>query len=109
MEITGLSKTAAIREARKYVSKISRRDSIFGASYVFRVPIGSDPTGVRRDVVSDGYFEAMSNRSRAIARIALDLMLPDEDEDDVDWMFEKAVEDGRVSIEGIIDYVIGDD
>lgn len=67
-----MSKTAAIRAARRAVTGIARRSS---TEYVYYAPFYPDqPHGPSTECKSDSYWRARGTRSRTIAGIALHLM-----------------------------------
>lgn len=72
MSKTTLSKTAAIKAARKAVGSIHRRSS---TDYVIYAPYYNDqPSGPSTEIRACSYPEALLRRSQKIADIALDLM-----------------------------------
>jgi hypothetical protein len=67
-----LSKTAAIREARTYVSLPHRRSA---TDYVVYSPYRhTDPTGPSTEMQADSYPKALGRRTEQVAYIALTLM-----------------------------------
>jgi hypothetical protein len=90
-----LSKTAALKEARRYVGDIHRRSS---TEYVFYAPY-SEPGGATTEVRANSYWQAREYRTYHLVSVALELMGV-EDKDlghenhwegrSVDWEIERA-------------------
>lgn len=72
MSETTLSKTAAIKAARKAVGHINRRS---GTDYVFYAPYhDAQPAGPSTELQANTYPQAVQRRTQKVADVALALM-----------------------------------
>lgn len=71
-QTVAMSKTAALRQARECVGKISRRSA---TDYVYHAPYYSDkPRGPSTECQADSYPKAAASRAQHVVAIALALM-----------------------------------
>lgn len=86
---TAVSKTAAIREARRHVSAPVRQSP---TSYVVYAPYrATQPTGARTELVADSRPKIVARRAEAVARVALALM--GRLSDDAEYAIERVLDD----------------
>ena len=90
-----LSKTAALKQARRYVGEIIRQSS---TSYVFYGPY-AEPGGPTTEYRANSYWQARSERTKAVVHTAIELMEVDQGQDlgqeeganAIGWEIERAI------------------